>query len=138
MILDTRALETLEVRGAEYPPPEEKVRYAQLVFYIQMLLFGIVFFSEQLLDATKVPAPVVSQILGAMKENKFAVFMFVWLAGNLVQTSLISTGAFEIQKGNKLIWSSLEQKRLPNMNDIVEAFGQDGVEFMQSHRDQES
>lgn len=132
MILESRALEELEVRGAEYPPEPQKVMYAQMVFYVQMGLFGLVFFGESLLSAASAgPLPLFDMV----KENKFASFMFIWLMGNMVQANLLSTGAFEIQKGNKLIWSSLEEQRLPNMEDLVEAFGKVGVEFATSHRD---
>jgi selT/selW/selH-like putative selenoprotein len=133
MILQSRALETLEVRGAEYPPDPDKVMYAQFVFYVQLGLFAFVFFGESLLAAAQIPSV---PILGMVKDNKFASFMFIFLVGNMVQANLLSTGAFEIYKGKELIWSGLEEHRLPNMQDLVTAFGKVGVEFMQTHRDE--
>lgn len=67
-----------------------------------------------------------------VKENKFVAFMLIWLVGNMVQGSLLSTGAFEIYKGDRLIWSSLQESRLPNMGDIVQAFDSVGVQFMEA------
>lgn len=71
-----------------------------------------------------------------MTSNKFASFMFIWLIGNMVQGSLLSTKAFEIHHGDQLIWSSLEAGRLPNMNDLVAAFEKTGVEFMKMQSDE--
>mmetsp|Transcript_65280 Transcript_65280/g.147294 ORF Transcript_65280/g.147294 Transcript_65280/m.147294 type:complete len:135 (-) Transcript_65280:76-480(-) len=127
MIVDQRALEQLEVRGAEYPPPPEKVMAAQAVFYLQMGLFGLVFFGDTVFNFMKLPPPA---IFATMKENMFASFMLIWLVGNMVSSSLLSTGAFEIHHGDQLIWSSLEEKRLPNMADIIKSFQKTGVEFM--------
>mmetsp|Transcript_75915 Transcript_75915/g.210739 ORF Transcript_75915/g.210739 Transcript_75915/m.210739 type:complete len:139 (-) Transcript_75915:374-790(-) len=136
MIIESRALENLEVRGAEYPPPPGKVRMAQFLFYLQLALFAAAFFGESALQSMQISPPEpVRNMLATMKENKFASFMFVWLAGNMVQSSLLSTGAFEIHHGDKLIWSSLEEKRLPNMGDLISAFRATGVEFMTTERD---
>lgn len=127
MIINSRALEHLEVRGAEYPPPWTQKMLAQLAFFTQLLSFGLIFFGERLFQALEVPMP---PMFAMAKENMFASFMAIWLAGNLVQSSLLSTGAFEIHHGDQLIWSSLEEKRLPNMADVIRAFKKTGVDFM--------
>lgn len=127
MILQSRALENLEVRGTEYPPPPNKKLAAQLIFYLQLALFGGIFLGEHLFTHFKVDPP---SIFTSMKDNKFASFMGIWLVGNMIQGSLLSTGAFEIYHGEKLIWSSLKEGRLPNMGDIISVFGSSGVEFM--------
>mmetsp|Transcript_49636 Transcript_49636/g.141961 ORF Transcript_49636/g.141961 Transcript_49636/m.141961 type:complete len:139 (+) Transcript_49636:440-856(+) len=132
MIINSRALENLEVRGAEYPPPPDKVMMAQGIFYLQMALFGFVFFGETLCESIGFPPPPICK---AAKENMFASFMLIWLVGNMVQSSLLSTGAFEIHHGDELIWSSIEEKRLPNMADLIKAFQKTGVEFMTMQRD---
>mmetsp|Transcript_4799 Transcript_4799/g.9825 ORF Transcript_4799/g.9825 Transcript_4799/m.9825 type:complete len:136 (-) Transcript_4799:92-499(-) len=132
MIIQNRALENLEVRGAEYPPPPDKVMASKVVFYLQLVLFALIFAGESSLTALKLPVP---SIFGLVKENMFASFMFIWLVGNMVQGSLLSTGAFEIHHGDKLIWSSLEEHRLPNMGDLLHAFETTGVEFMKMQSD---
>mmetsp|Transcript_45413 Transcript_45413/g.144786 ORF Transcript_45413/g.144786 Transcript_45413/m.144786 type:complete len:135 (+) Transcript_45413:439-843(+) len=132
MIINSRALENLDVKGAEYPPPPDKVMAAQAVFYVQMVAFAMVFFGESLFSAMKMPVP---GIFATIKENMFASFMLIWLVGNMVQSSLLSTGAFEIHHGDQLIWSSLEEKRLPNMGDLIKAFQKTGVEFMSMRQD---
>lgn len=133
MIINSRALENLEVRGSEYPPPPDKVLLAKLAFYAQLAVFGLIFFGESIFTAMKMPQP---PIFSMAKENMFASFMVVWLVGNMVQSSLLSTGAFEIHHGDQLIWSSLEEKRLPNMADLIQAFRKTGVEFMAAQEDE--
>mmetsp|Transcript_24668 Transcript_24668/g.57277 ORF Transcript_24668/g.57277 Transcript_24668/m.57277 type:complete len:135 (-) Transcript_24668:104-508(-) len=133
MIINSRALETLEVRGAEYPPPPDKLWAAQAVFYLQIAVFVFIFCGESFFSAMKMATPT---IFTQVKENTFASFMLVWLVGNMVQSSLLSTGAFEIQHGDQLIWSSLEAKRLPNMADLIQAFQKTGVEFMSMQQDE--
>jgi len=129
MILETRALEQLEVRGAEYPPPVERAVLAQLVSYAQMATYGFVFFMDSIFEALKTSPP---PLCVSMKDNKIGTLMFVWFAGNIVQTGLLSTGAFEITHDGQLIWSSLKEKRLPNMEDLILAFEKTGVEFLPS------
>lgn len=107
--------------------------YSRVVFYVQMAAFMFVFLGESVLGTFKIEPPA---FLNTLKDNKFASFMFIWLIGNMVQGSLLSTGAFEIHHGDQLIWSSLEEKRLPNMGDLLRAFEKTGVEFMKMQRDE--
>lgn len=107
--------------------PADKQFLASCVFYLQIALIAGLFLSESICESLKVPvpAPVI-----AAKQNMMMSFMGIWLVGNMLQSSLVNTGAFEIHHGDQLIWSSLEEKRLPNMKDLIEAFGKTGVEFM--------
>jgi len=132
MIINSRALEQLEVRGAEYPPDPEKVMMAQVISYVQMALFALIFFGETIFNFMKIPTPA---IFATVKENMFASFMLIWLMGNMIGSTLLSTGAFEIHHGDQLIWSSLEEKRLPNMADLIKSFQKTGVEFMAMRQD---
>lgn len=100
---------------------------AQVVFYLQLGVFALIFFGGNLLTAMKMTVP---GFLNSVMEHKFAAFMLVWLIGNQIQGSLLSTKAFEMYHGDKLIWSSLEEKRLPQMEDVVKAFANTDIKFM--------
>mmetsp|Transcript_26019 Transcript_26019/g.22292 ORF Transcript_26019/g.22292 Transcript_26019/m.22292 type:complete len:102 (-) Transcript_26019:8-313(-) len=65
----------------------------------------------------------------SMQDNKFTSFFAVYFIGSTLQGILMNTGAFEIYKGNTLIWSTLQAGRLPKLNDIVMAFQRQGVDF---------
>lgn len=103
---------------------------------LQFAVISLIFGGNNIFQTLKVfPSQAVSDMVSTMSENKMMSFMGVWLLGNVIQGSLLSTGAFEIHHGDQLLWSSLEEKRLPNMGDLVTAFKSAGVELMASSRD---
>lgn len=53
----------------------------------------------------------------------------IFFLGNNIQSSLNSTGAFEIFIDNKLVFSKLEMNRMPNMNEVIAIFEENGMEF---------
>jgi len=129
MILQERALVDLEVRGQEYPPPPNNVMMSQVVFYFQMGLLALVLAGDKVLESFKMDPPAAWE---TVKNNKFAALMLIWFLGNSISQSLLKTSAFEIQHGDTLVWSSLQEGRLPNMGDLVRAFKATGVDFMRS------
>lgn len=96
-------------------------------FALQLAAFAMLFGGDAICTAMKVPKP---EFLSAMQENRMMAGMGIWLVGNMLSAQLLNTGAFEIQHGDKLVWSSLETKRLPTMVDLKRAFEQTGVEFI--------
>eukprot|EP00440_Ansanella_granifera_P062980 gb/GFBE01068293.1/.p1 GENE.gb/GFBE01068293.1/~~gb/GFBE01068293.1/.p1 ORF type:complete len:123 (+),score=35.24 gb/GFBE01068293.1/:1-369(+) len=119
--------------GKPYPAPPAMQFAASVVFMVQVALWAVLFVGEAIFDSLKIPLPGVVK---NAQENKMMSFMTVWLVGNMISAQLVNTGAFEIHHGDQLIWSSLQEKRLPNMADLMQAFAKTGVEFMQSHQDQ--
>lgn len=127
-ILKERALSDLEVRGSPYPPPLMNQYLSNAAFALQLAAFAMLFGGDAICTVMKVPKP---EFLSAMQENRMMAGMGIWLVGNMLSAQLLNTGAFEIQHGDKLVWSSLETKRLPTMVDLKRAFEQTGVEFIQ-------
>lgn len=127
-ILKERALSDLEARGSPYPPPLMNQYLSNAAFALQLAAFAMLFGGDAICTAMKVPKP---EFLSAMQENRMMAGMGIWLVGNMLSAQLLNTGAFEIQHGDKLVWSSLETKRLPTMVDLKRAFEQTGVEFIQ-------
>lgn len=127
-ILKERALTDLEVRGSPYPPPLMNQYLSNAAFALQLAAFAMLFGGDAICTAMKVPKP---GFLSAMQENRMMAVMGIWLVGNMLSAQLLNTGAFEIQHGDKLVWSSLETKWLPTMVDLKRAFEQTGVEFIQ-------
>ena len=64
-----------------------------------------------------------------VRENKFAAGVLIWFVGNAITSGLKNTGAFEIYKGEDLVWSTLEQGTLPNYLQLIEAFRRHGVDL---------
>mmetsp|Transcript_23665 Transcript_23665/g.52103 ORF Transcript_23665/g.52103 Transcript_23665/m.52103 type:complete len:148 (-) Transcript_23665:340-783(-) len=126
-LINSRALENLEVRGSDYPPPAEKLRMAQFVNYVQMAALATTFGGEFLFKT--VLSMEIPDIVKSLSSNKVTSFMGVWFVGNVVASNLLSTGAFEIWKGKHLVWSTIKQGRMPSGDDIVREFQRLGVEF---------
>lgn len=64
-----------------------------------------------------------------VRENKFAAAILVWLVGNTISSGIKNSGAFEIYKGQDLVWSKLESGSMPDYVQLVEAFKRHGVDL---------
>merc|ERR1712146_543387 len=69
-----------------------------------------------------------------MRENKVYSFLAIWMGGSMVSQMLVKSNAFEVYKGQDLVWSSLKKGRTPNFNDIVSGFAKVGVEIIPPQR----
>ena len=144
-----RATEELVVRGLEYPPGLKNKLASSLVGLLQMFLFALILTGDQIFAFLRIPKPAA---LDEMQANKMSSVVVVWFAGSMLQTMLLQVGlkwvrvltegelmlvqtrAFEIYKGNTLIWSSLNAGRTPTFKDIVNAFEAQGVNFIMSRQ----
>jgi hypothetical protein len=64
-----------------------------------------------------------------MTNNKIATVFVIWLGGSMVRSTLTKTGAFEVYLGQKLVWSSIAKKDVPEVKDLVASFKGAGVEI---------
>jgi len=62
--------------------------------------------------------PTPSYYLWAL-ENKIFACMMVFFLSNMVETQLISTGAFEVSVQGELVWSKLETGRVPQPRELL-------------------
>jgi len=68
-----------------------------------------------------------------VRENKVMACFALWMGGSMISNSLTKTSAFEIYVGKRLVWSSLEHKRMPSMQDLVDGFATAGVKLNVGH-----
>lgn len=116
-----------------YPTPPSMQMYAQCFQYLQMFLFLVVFAGEGVFVSMSLPVPPPVQ---AMSDNKMASFMFIWLIGNMVASTFLNSGAFEIHFQDKTIWSTLaNNKRMPTYMDIFNGCKRAGIPLMSSSAD---
>jgi len=66
----------------------------------------------------EVAGPTPNFYLWAL-DNKIFACMMIFFLGNLVETQLISTGAFEISVNGELVWSKLELGRVPQPGELI-------------------
>lgn len=62
-----------------------------------------------------------------MDNHKIQVCIFVFFLGSQIQSKLLSTGAFEVEINNQLVYSKIETGNMPNLNQLIEIFGRFGL-----------
>jgi hypothetical protein len=110
----------LSVQAASYPVSARKSFIGSSIFLLQLILIVAIYFSEAVCAFIGVQEPE------ALKQKMYPMLL-VWFIGNFIYGGLTQTGAFEIYKGNTLIWSKLHSKRMPTFPDLVAAFEAAGV-----------
>lgn len=119
-IVHQQASRSLSVRPAAYPPHPAAALAAQVVTTGQLGAIASVFLFDKALP-------------NEVRENKMMACFALWMGGSMISNSLTKTSAFEIYVGKKLVWSSLEHKRMPNMQDLVDGFAKAGVKLNVGH-----
>ena len=107
----------MTVRGGDFPIPESKAQLASFIMYTQLGAIAAI----AALPDMYLPAIVVG--------NKFSSGIIVWIIGNAVSSGIKNSGAFEIFKGDVLIWSTLEKGHLPTFPELVTVFGAAGIDL---------
>lgn len=116
-LIETRADKNLAVIPAEYPQSPRMQSIGKIFNMMTLMFIGCVIFYDQVLP-------------DGWKQNKVGTCIAVWIGASMVSSMLFNNKAFEIYKGSDLIWSTLENDRLPNMQDLVNGFHRVGVEVM--------
>lgn len=108
----------MEVVGSNYPVTATRALAAQALVVVQMALLALVFLGDQAFQALGVAPPAVYD---KVKQNKFGAAMAVWFLGNMLHSSLTTTGAFEVFYNGQLLFSKLAAKRLPMREELLHA-----------------
>lgn len=111
----------LNVVPGGYPAPPVMEFLQQVLGVFQMVGLGLLMTNSELLPRE-------------MRENKVYSFLAIWMGGSMVSQMLVKSNAFEVYKGQDLVWSSLKKGRTPNFNDIVSGFAKVGVEIIPPQR----
>jgi len=64
-----------------------------------------------------------------MTQSKVPACLGTFFMGNMVSGSLTKTNAFEIYMNERLLWSSLQTHRKPNMEDLRDSFNKIGIQI---------
>lgn len=103
------------ISGSTYPPSQKAQMTASLTNMVWLVGISLLFAGSFIFKTIGMEEP---KIYVAMKENPVATFVCLFVI-NSVGASQLSTGAFEIKLNDIVIFSKLEQGRLPNLDDIV-------------------
>jgi len=124
--INTRSVVNYRVRGVPYEPSGLRKSMASVAMVVQLSGFACVFAGTTICQFFGLdPTP---PLIDALQQNKMMSFVVLFFVGNLVQSTLTATHAFEIYKGRQLVWSSLSEGRLPQMDDIMTTFKEAGIE----------
>lgn len=121
----------LEVQGVPFKPSPALQMVASFAQTMQMGLLVMVFAGKWIFETMGMPVP---GFINTMNENKMTYAFGIWMLGNIITSQCMSTKAFEIYKGNDLIWSSLAEKRMPQLPELLAAFRRHGVDFQAMHQ----
>ena len=104
--------------GSNYPPLPQNQAMAHLARAAQMGTIAAAIFGKQAFASMGWPVP---PLLQQMDEGKWGVSGFAWFVGNMVQQSLLKTGAFEIYVDGQQVSSKLREGQLPALDRVVGA-----------------
>ncbi|TKR80529.1 hypothetical protein L596_014591 [Steinernema carpocapsae] len=109
---------SIQVDGANYPPSQMRALVAQFVGISKIVLIVIVITGRNPFPGFGMETPA---IVNWMLTNKFSACLMIFMLSNTVESSMMSTGAFEIYVGETQIWSKIESGRVPSPPELLQA-----------------
>ncbi|XP_021279438.1 selT-like protein [Herrania umbratica] len=110
----------IDVILANYPPPLPKRLLSKVVPVFQFGVLGIIMAGEHIFPMIGIMTPPPWYY--SLRANRFGSIASAWLLGNVLQSFLQSSGAFEVYCNDELVFSKLEEGRFPGeieLKDLV-------------------
>jgi len=82
----------------------------------QFSLLAIVLFGDTIFASLGKPVP---DAVKKMQESKFMYGIAIWMVGNSVQGSILTSGAFEISIDEALVFSKLQTGHMPTHQNLI-------------------
>ena len=115
------------VNGEEYPLSQTRKFLSYSVMAIQFLIFTLlILYNFKNIINSILPNNLIDWI----GENKLRTFFITFFMGNLLQSNISNTGAFEIFYNGNQIWSKLNMGDVPNINQLIQMLIQNGANFI--------
>ncbi|KAL6755597.1 hypothetical protein V8C86DRAFT_2671799 [Haematococcus lacustris] len=106
----------VEVLATPYPVALPKALLAKGVQVVQYGVLAVCLAGDKLFQTLGVPTPAL--YMQHVAPNRFGTAMGAWLVGNMAQSSLTQTGAFEIYANGEHIFSKLHAQRMPSSEEL--------------------
>ena len=115
------------VNGEEYPLSQTRKFLSYSVMAIQFLIFTLLILCnfKNILNSI-----LPDNLIDWIGENKLRTFFITFFMGNLLQSNISNTGAFEIFYNGNQIWSKLNMGDVPNINQLIQMLIQNGANFI--------
>ncbi|KAK6760124.1 hypothetical protein RB195_021583 [Necator americanus] len=107
----------MPVEGSNYPPVKWKEYLAQTINILKIAAIAVVITGRNPFTSLGMGEPAVLQWA---QSNKISACMMLFLLTNMVESTLLSTGAFEIFLDKEQIWSKLESGRVPSPQELIQ------------------
>ncbi|ESO08105.1 hypothetical protein HELRODRAFT_75296, partial [Helobdella robusta] len=107
----------LLIQGDNYPPLPMYAYLSQIIGFVKILFIIIIASGQNPLNWVNLNSPTF--ITWAL-ENKIYSCMILFFVCNAIESTLISTGAFEISFNDVPVWSKLETGRIPSPQEMFQ------------------
>lgn len=104
----------LTVTSADYPAAPLMLLLADFWSVMQLSLILAIFLKDNVVPSW-------------MSKRKVMMLFAIWLAGSTIGSVFTKTGAFEVYVGQDRVWSSIQEGRKPNLQDLTAAFKTVGI-----------
>ena len=115
------------VNGEEYPLSQTRKFLSYSVMAIQFLIFTLLILCN---FKNIINSILPNNLIDWIGENKLRTFFITFFMGNLLQSNISNTGAFEIFYNGNQIWSKLNMGDVPNINQLIQILIQNGANFI--------
>ncbi len=118
------------VKGEEYPLNFIRKILSYVVTITQISVFTTMILGESIKPflINFIPNYLIDWII----ENKLLSLVISFFAGNILQSNISNTGAFEIFYNGNQIWSKLQTGNVPNINQLIMLLNQNGANFLKN------
>ncbi|VDL62431.1 unnamed protein product [Hymenolepis diminuta] len=110
----------INIEGLTYPPPQWRAFVAQLVTAMKFLTLALVIAGINPFPFFGLETP---NFVTYANENKVSVCLMCFFVGGLIESQLLSTGAFEVTFNDIPIWSKLQSNRFPSPQELLSIIG---------------
>ena len=107
------------VTGGEYPAPDLNQLMASALTFFQFAMFALILAGSSIFQKIGMQTP---EFVAMLEDKKMMACMLVFLVGNMIRSSLLSTGAFEIYFDDELVFSKLQTNQIPTSEIINNLF----------------
>ncbi|RMZ99860.1 seleno T [Brachionus plicatilis] len=107
----------INIAGENYSPGTHRLIMAQALSVLKMVLIGFIISGSSPFAYFNMASP---SVFTWATQNKFYSCLMIFFLSNAIETSLISSGAFEIYLNGIQIWSKLASERMPHDKELMQ------------------
>ncbi|KAF7707080.1 hypothetical protein HF521_018298 [Silurus meridionalis] len=105
----------IRIHGENYPPKLLNKYIANFISYFKLLAIALIVTGQNPFQMLGANTP---RVWSWGQENKIFSCLMVFFLSNMLETQLLSTGAFEITLNDVPIWSKLQSGYVPNIQEL--------------------